>query len=398
MTSTRHALSRRDLLKAFGNLGRANAPAGDVIVVVTLWGGFDGLTAVPPIGDPDYAPSRPSIGVTPSEAVRLDRLFGLHPALAPLVPFYESRRLAVAHAVGIPFPTRSHFQAQADLGQAAPGSSTRTGFLNRMLGRLPGSSALRAVQVGDSVLVASLLGPEPVTTLWDVADFRLDGLQWDPSLPATLSALYRGVVSPVAAEVMTAGTDTITACADLALLAGKTYTPSPGAVYPDGGLSSALKGVAELLKADVGVRIACVDYGDWDFHADLGAPQGGAMALMLGELGQSLAAFVTDLGPLFEHVTVVTISEFGRHAAENGSGGTDHGAGNAMFVLGGGIKGGRVYGRWPGLAPRDLDQNGDLVGTTDYRSVLGEVLLRRCGVGSLSSVFPNFHPTFLGLA
>ncbi|MGH9294919.1 MAG: DUF1501 domain-containing protein, partial [Acidimicrobiales bacterium] len=276
----------------------------------------------------------------------------------------------------------------------APGSSLRTGWLNRVLGTWPGADALRAVQVGDSVLVSSLFGPEMVTTLWEVGSFRLDGEEWTGKvLPRTLSAMYRDVPSPEASAAL----DTLSACASLAPLAGVTYTPRAGVSYPAGGLSSALQGVAQLLKADLGVRIAAVDYGDWDFHADLGAAGSGAMAAMLGELGQSLAAFAADLGPDFERVTVVTVSEFGRRVVENGSGGVDHGHGNAMLILGGKIHGGRVYGRWPSLAPEDLD-GGDLRATTDYRSVLGELLVRRCGVASLESVFPRFTPSFLGLA
>lgn len=162
-------------------------------------------------------------------------------------------------------------------------------------------------------------------------------------------------------------------------------------------LTYGLQGVAQLLKADVGVRIAAVDYGDWDFHAALGKADAGAMAMMLGELGQSLAALAADLGPHLEHVTLVTMSEFGRRVAENGSGGVDHGHGNAMLVLGGRVKGGKVYGKWPMLAPSDL-AGGNLAGTTDYRSVIGEVLVRCCGVGALSGIFPRFTPRFVGLA
>jgi len=391
--TTSTPLSRRALLQALSGRGTADGSGGDILVFVTLWGGFDGLTAVPPVGDADYAPARPTIAVPAGSAIQLDRLFGLHPALAPLKPWWDAEKLAVVHAVGIPYPTLSHFQAQADLGQAAPGSSVKTGFLNRMLGTLPGSSALRAVQIGDSVLVASLLGPEPVTTIWEVGSFQLDGVQWYAGLPKTIGQLYSGVRGPCA----TTARETLKACATLGQFVGKTYTPAEGADYPSGELSSALQGVAQLIKAGVTMRVAAVDYGDWDFHAALGSPEGGAMAVMLEELGGALAAFATDLGPLFDRVTIVTVSEFGRRVAENGSAGVDHGHGNAMLVLGGHVKGGRVYGTWPTLAPSALD-GGDLKGTTDYRDVLAEVLVRRCAVGSLSTVFPRFTPRFLGLA
>ncbi|MGH9294086.1 MAG: DUF1501 domain-containing protein, partial [Acidimicrobiales bacterium] len=174
--------SRRRLLAGLGGLVRAavapEMPPGDTLVVVTLWGGFDGLTALPPIGDVHYDQTRPTIAVPSELALPLDRLFGLHPALGALKPLWDQKRFAAVQAVDIPYPTRSHFQAQADLGQAAPGSSLRTGWLNRVLGTWPGADALRAVQVGDSVLVSSLFGPEMVTTLWEVGSFRLDGEEW----------------------------------------------------------------------------------------------------------------------------------------------------------------------------------------------------------------------------
>ncbi|MGH9303195.1 MAG: DUF1501 domain-containing protein [Acidimicrobiales bacterium] len=401
MAGQQDTLTRRGFLSARPGLSSlvraALAPRlaeGDTLVVVTLWGGLDGLTAFPPVGDPHYAAARPSIAVPREKAVPLDRLFSMHPALAPLKEFWDARKLAVVQAVDIPYPTRSHFQAQADLGQAAPGSSLRSGWLNRVLGTWPGSDALRAVQVGDSVLTSSLVGPEMVTTLWKPDDFRLDGEEWTgPILPQTISELYRGVSSPAA----TAARATLAACARLAPLSGASYKPRLGVHYPPGELGSALEGVASLLKAGLKVRIAAVDYGDWDFHADLGAAGDGAMAAMLAELGGSLAAFATDLGPLLDKVTIVTLSEFGRRVVENGSGGTDHGHGNVMVALGGKIKGGRVYGNWPGLSPSDRD-GGDLRATTDYRSVLGELLVRRCAVASLGPVFPRFRANFLGLA
>lgn len=362
-----------------------------VLVTVLLYGGFDGLTAVPPLGDPHYRPARPTIAVPRSTAISLDGFFALHPELSPLVPFWHSRTLAVVPAAGIPFPTMSHFQAQQDLGQGAPGTSLASGWMNRALGALGESDALAAVQVGSSVLTPSLVGSAPVTTLWEVSNFSLIGESWSPSLPGTLRSLYGGVHSSTRVTAL----DTLSACAGLSGLQHTVYRPANGASYPDSALGGSLEGVAQLIKADVGVRLAAVEYGDWDFHADLGSGPGGAMSLMLADLGRSLAAFARDLGPELERVTVVTMSEFGRRIEENGSRGVDHGHGNAMLVLGG-VRGGRVYGRWPGLAPRSLDE-GNLAGTTDYRDVLAEILIRRCGLASVARVFPRFRPHLLGL-
>lgn len=372
---------------------RAATSGSDVLVVVLLYGGFDGLTAVPPLGDPNYATARRNIAVPASAATQLDAMFGLHPALASLVPWWKSRQLAVVDAVDIPYATLSHFQAQQDLGLAAPGTSLSSGWLNRALGEIGASDALTAVQVGNSVLTQSLEGPSPVTTLWEVGNFSLVGEQWAPQLPAAISSLYSSVTS---ASSGTAN-DTLAACTELASLQGVTYQPANGAAYPASELGDGLKGVAQLIRSGSAVRLAAVEYGDWDFHAGLGAPSGGAMALLLEDLAGSLAAFATDLGSELDRVTVVTLSEFGRRVAENGSGGADHGHGNVMFVLGGGVNGGKVYGTWPGLAPSDLVLDGNLAGTTDYRSVLAEILQRRCGMATLSGVFPNFRPQPVGV-
>ena len=254
--------------------GVAAASSSDVLVVVLLYGGFDGLTAIPPLGDPHYEPARPTIAVSPKDAIQVDRLFGFHPAMAPLVQWWNSKRLAAIHAVGIPFPTMSHFQAQADLGQAAPGTALSSGWLNRALAVLGERDALSAVQVGNSVLTPSLTGPMPVTTLWEVGDFSLVGEQWAPTLASTLRSLYASVGS----SASTTALDTLSACRDLAAQQNVTYRPAGGASYPDGDLGSSMQGVAQLIKAGVGVRIAAVEYGDWDFHADLGTASRGAMA------------------------------------------------------------------------------------------------------------------------
>jgi uncharacterized protein (DUF1501 family) len=364
---------------------------GDTLVLVTLWGGFDGLTAVPPIADPGYASARPSIAVPAGAALPLDSTFAFHPALKPLLPLYNNKQLAVVQAVKTGADNRSHFLAQQELGEAAPGSSLRSGWLNRTLGTWSGTDALRAVQVGDSVMTSSLVGPRPATTLWEVGNFTLAGQQWFSQLPDTMNQLY----SSVSGGQREAALATVSATGQLASL---TASPPPiPQSYPTDGLGPALAGVASLIKAGAGVRIAAVDYGSWDFHGDLGQAGGGAMATMLANLAQSLAAFNADLGSAMGRVTLVTLSEFGRTVVENGSAGVDHGDGNVMFVLGGNVNGGQIYGNWPTIDTDSLTANA-LRGTTDYRSVLGELLVRRCGVGSLTTVFPQFQPSFLGVA
>jgi uncharacterized protein (DUF1501 family) len=369
--------------------------AGDVLVVVSLRGGFDGLSAVVPHGDPEYYKARPNIGVAKSQLLAGDSMFGLHPALAPLLPLWQGGSLAAVHAVGQPNPTRSHFQAMEEMERAAAGTSLRTGWLDRMLGVTGATSPFSGVSVGGAMAPRVLAGPSPDLSLRAVDSFTLAGQSANRPMAATLQALYDGAPA-VLAEPARAVSG---ALATTATLRTAGYSPANGAVYPDGPLGNALRDVARLVKARVGLTAACVDTGDWDMHEGLGAAvKGQQMYEQLGGLATALAAFATDLGPAgMGGVTLLTLSEFGRRVQENGSRGTDHGHGNAMLLLGGNVKGGKVYGRWPGLAPANL-VGGDLAGTTDYRAVIGEVLRRRCGVADVGTVFPGLSPgTALGV-
>lgn len=368
---------------------------GDVVVVLSLRGGFDGLSAVAPVGDPAYGKARPTIAVPASAAIRLDSRFGLHPALAPLKPFWDAGTFGVVHAVGQAAPTRSHFAAMEEMERAAPGTGLRTGWLDRTLGLRPAGTTFRAVQVGGSGASPALAGPTPELALDAVDDFTLSAAWDDQQLVrwrTALAAVHRGAPTSLAAPA----TATLGAVSRTAALKKAGYTPANGASYPDGELGPALRDVARLVKAGVGLQVACVEVGDWDMHAGLGQHHQGWMQSKLDDLARSLTAFATDLGSRMQGVTVVTLSEFGRRVAENGSGGLDHGHGNAVLMLGGGVRGGMVHGRWPGLAAANL-RDGDLAGTTDYRQVLGEVLVRRCGATSLSSVFPGLRPAPIGV-
>ncbi|GAB7050199.1 DUF1501 domain-containing protein [Catenuloplanes indicus] len=365
-------------------LAFAAAPhTGDVLVVLSLRGGFDGLSAVVPIGDPDYYAARPGIAVPKSRIVAGDAMFGLHPALAPLAPLWQSGKLAAVHAVGQAAPNRSHFAAMEELERAAAGTSTRTGWLDRMLGGLGATGALAGVAVGSAQPHRLLAGPSGDLSLRAIDTFTLSG-ESKNKMSTALSALYSGVPAELAAPARSA----VGALAAV----GTVRAVTSDVTYPDTGLGRALRDVGRLIKADAGLVAAAVDSGDWDMHEGLGA----RMHDNLGQLAAALAAFAADTAG--RRVTLLTISEFGRRVAENGSGGLDHGYGNAMFVLGDGVRGGTVHGAWPGLGAGRL-VNGDLAVTTDYRTVIAEILRKRCGVpaAALADVFPGVTGPELGL-
>jgi uncharacterized protein (DUF1501 family) len=372
------------------------AYSGDVLVVLSLHGGVDGLSMIPPIGDPNYAKLRPTIGIPSSLAVPLGGVFGMHPGLAALKPLYDSKKLAVVHAVGGPTGTRSHFKDSEEIERAAPGTTLRTGWLDRVLGVRGAGTAFQAVQLGSSMLPGSLMGPAP-----DLAMTAIDGFAlniWDgyrTQFTNALAAMHAGVAHPVAQQAAT----TLAALSTTAAMKAAGYTPANGAVYPTSALGNALKDLARLIKRGVGLQVATLDYGNWDMHNGLGRPgdASGWMHRQLADVAACLAAFATDMGAGLANVTLVTLTEFGRRAQENGDGGVDHGYGQAVLALGGGLRGGQVYGRWPGLAPANLD-NGDLAMATDYRQILAEVLQKRCSVGSVSTIFPGLTPAPLGLA
>ncbi|MBG0561777.1 DUF1501 domain-containing protein [Actinoplanes aureus] len=368
--------------------------AGDVLVLLSLRGGFDGLSAVVPAGDAAYYSARPGIAVPKSQLIGGDSFFGLHPALAPLLPYWTGGQLAAVHAAGQPAPNRSHFSAMEELERAAPGTSLRTGWLNRMLGTLGSTDPFHAIAMGTARPARVLAGPAPYLGLTSVDDLQLTGEQADRPIAATMAALYAG--APVALSAN--ATQLTGALSRGTRLRTAGYAPANGAVYPGTELGGALRDVARLIKSDVGLMSATVDSGDWDMHENLGtAVPGRRMYDQLKALASALAAFAADLGPDgLRRVTLITISEFGRRVTQNGSGGLDHGYGNAMFVLGGNVRGGKVYGRWPGLTTAQL-RDGDLAVTTDYRAVIGEILRARCGVGDLTGVFPGISASSLGL-
>ena len=371
------------------------AYTGDVLLVLSLRGGFDGLSAVVPAADPHYAGARPGIGIPTGALLPLDATFGLHPALALLKPFWDAGSLAAVHAAGQPDPTRSHFQAMEAMERAAPGASVRTGWLDRVSSAQGAGSAFATVGVGVEANQRALVGPARELLMTSVDGFSLPGdddagerARWTTAL----AAMHQGA----RAEIARPARLTLAAVGTAAALQDPAYVVANGAAYPDGDLGDALRDVARLVQAGVGLRVATVDFGDWDMHQGLGRPDDGWMTRQLTELGAALAAFATDLGSDLGRVTVVTISEFGRRVRENASGGLDHGHGNLMLLLGGGVVGGRVHGAWPGLDPAGL-LDGDLPASNDYRTVLAEILEKRCGVAG-STVFPGLGSARIGLA
>ncbi|MEV4640971.1 DUF1501 domain-containing protein [Actinoplanes sp. NPDC049548] len=373
----------------------AGAYTGDTLVVLSLRGGFDGLSAIAPIGDADYYRARPSIALPKSQVIGGNAMFGLHPALAPLLPLWNNGSLAAVHAVGQPNPTRSHFAAMEEMERAAAGTSVRSGWLDRMLGLTGATGPLAGVSLGSAMPARLLAGPTTDVSMATVDSFTVAGESAKRPMTAALRRMYQSAPELLAAPALAADS-ALTATASVRATA---YTPANGAVYPKTPLGTALRDVARLIKAKAGLVAAAVDSGDWDMHEGLGtAVKGQRMYDNLAETATALAAFAADLGPDgMANVTLVTVSEFGRRVAENASKGVDHGHGNAMLLMGGGVRGGTVYANWPGLAPGAL-VDGDLAATTDYRAVIGEILQKRCGLGSLADVFPGVTPASFGLA
>ena len=371
----------------------AGTDAADLLVVVTLSGGADGLTLVPPLHDPGYASARPGVAVPASRTIPLDRSFGLHPGLRPLLPYWQRRQLAVVHAVGDSDGTRSHFEATVAMDRGVSlGSSVRTGWVDRYLTeRGLSRGAFPALAIG-ARSPGTLAGPAPDLSTWNVSDVRVRAADGRiGAVEHALTDMYAGLPGPVAGAART----TLTSLRSFARV--REHPVKLTSSYGADSLGDGLKQVARVARAGVGLQVACVTGYGWDMHEGMGSSASGYAHDLVSRLGRSLAAFAHDLGPLLARTTIVTVSEFGRRVAQNSSGGVDHGHGSAWLVLGGGIRGGRVYGRWPGLSPQHLD-NGDLRVTTDYRDVLGELVQRRLGLASPRRVFPDHRPQPLGIA
>jgi uncharacterized protein (DUF1501 family) len=363
----------------------------NVIVVLSLRGGADGLSMVVPHADPGYAGNRDRTAIPESTLLARDSGFGLHPSFAPLLPMWQNQTFAAVNAVGMPTPNRSHFSAMEKVEDADPGSAERRGWINRMVGLQGGTSPVQAVQMGGSLIPTSMYGSAPVMGLRELPDLLLTG---DPREEQTHRESLNTVWGGVSGSLGQGARGALEVTRDLRSLGGTVPTPANGARYPAGDLGDALKSTATMIRAQVGARVVTIDYGSWDMHANLGTVTWGPMQSMIRELAGGLAAFFTDLGGLGANVTVVTMSEFGRRVQENGAMGLDHGYGNCMLLLGAGVRGGQYHGAWPGLGDRLVD--GDLAVTRDNRSVISEVLASRVPEVSIPSVFPDFTPEAIG--
>ena len=367
-------------------------PGKKKMVVLFQRGAMDGLNVVVPFGEPNYYRMRPTIAIPEPKrggsdaALDLDGFFGLHPSLQPLLPLFRGGQLAIVQAVGSPDPTRSHFDAQDYMESGTPGlKATDNGWLNRALQNMPEDkpSPFRAVAFGP-YLPRTLQGSAPAVAIADLKQFKMYGPQ--QTVEGGFEAMYSQTVDHAMRGV---GNETFEAIDQLKKINPDSYHPENGAQYPKSRFAQSLQEIAELFKADVGLEVAFLDSGGWDNHVNEGGVQG-QLSNLPKDLGQGIAAFHQDMGDRMGDVVFVSMSEFGRTAHENGNRGTDHGHANCMFVMGGDVKGGRVYTKWPGLNEDQLNQGRDLAVTTDYRSVLGEIISKHLGDKTLASVFPGF--------
>ena len=373
------------------------------LVVVFQRGAADGLNIVVPYREKNYYTMRPNIAIPQNQVIDLDGLFGLHPSMAAFKPLYDQGHLAIVHAAGSPDMSRSHFDAQDYMESGTPGmKNTDDGWLNRALqsedlrGREQ-HTAFRAVALGADV-PRTLAGKIPAIALTNVNNFQVGGR--GPAVTPAASA-FEAMYGTSGDRILHAtGEETFDAVKMLRAANPAQYKPAAGADYPNSEFGNNMKQIAQLLKADLGVEAAFTDVTGWDTHQNQGSVNG-QLANRLGDFSNAIAAFWRDMGDEAANITVVTMSEFGRTAHENGTGGTDHGHANAMFVLGASVKGGKVHGRWPGLAHEQLNEGRDLALTTDYRQVLGELVTRAMGANNLDLVFPGAKMTpnrFLHLA
>ena len=403
-------VSRRVFLKnggfAFVSLGFAPSflsrtafaagPSGRSKQLIAIFqrGAVDGLSVVVPFGEADYYRARPSIAIPrpnsgENAALDLDGFFGFNPRLQALKPLWDRRQLAIVNACGSPDSTRSHFDAQDYMETATPGvKSTADGWLNRYLQARTAEDAtpFRAVAL-TSQLPRMLQGTAPALAMNQIAQFGIRGGQGGEAAGASFETEYAA-----AADHLLNGTgrEAFNAIKMLKSTDPAKYQPANGADYPRSPFGQALRQIAQLTKSNVGLEVAFADVGGWDTHVNQGAAQG-QLANKLDDFSRAIAALVADLGDRLEDTVVLTMSEFGRAVNENGNRGTDHGHGNAMMVIGGGVRGGHVYGKWPGLAAERRYEGRDLAVTTDFRDVFGEIVTRHLGVSNPGAIFPGYN-------
>lgn len=385
---------------AFRQVVYGAEPDGNVVVVLSFRGGADGLSIVVPRGDDwdNLKAWRPNIAVPEAQLLGTDSRFGLHPSLQPLMDMWNAGSFGAVHSVGLPVPNRSHFDAMVEIEDADPGSAARVGWINRVVGLDAAANPEDCISLGATLLPTSMIGPASALGAYRIADLQIADLGTAAATRRqSLSQMWSTSGTSLGGGVRVAvkSVERLSSLVENADDEVHDHWDDP--TYPEGPLKSVLANTAALIRANLGTRMIAIDYGDWDMHEGLGASDSGWMHDHLGHFAASLKAFFDDLGTAASRVTVVTISEFGRRVEENGSGGIDHGYGNAMLLLGAGVKGKQVHGAWPGLAENELE-DGDLAVRQDYRSVLWEVMASRFSdiSGRRAEVFPGFTPEPIG--
>lgn len=383
---------RRNFLKLLGlsvpalQTAFAQAPAkAKTLITIFLRGGVDGLSMVQPSGDPALKSLRKTL--LHDGGTKLDSMFTLHPAMRALEPLYQRKALAVVHAVGQANPSRSHFEAQDFIESGLSGAKRGYGYLNRALAAFPEGVPFRAVAL-QNTLPLSLAGDAQALAFPELRRFKVNGAS---GLGLSFEALYAGAVDEA---LRSSGHDAFESLNAVAGEAWATAEAANGAAYPRGAFGQRMQDLARLIRGDVGLRIGVTELGGFDTHLVQGAAAG-QLANKLKELADGLAAFAVDLGPKFDDVIVVTLTEFGRTARENGTQGTDHGTASSLFVMGGGVRGGRVVADWPGLSK--LYEDRDLAVTTDLRSVLWSAIEASGAPARASDVFPDYSVARLNL-
>jgi uncharacterized protein (DUF1501 family) len=376
--------------------GRQQGGRRKTLIAMFQRGAVDGLNMVVPFGERSYYDLRPAIAIprpgsdNSESALNLDGFFGFHPAMSSLKQLWDSKRLAIVHAAGSPDNTRSHFDAQDYMESATPGrKGTADGWLNRYLQSKtdPTNNIFRAVSLTQN-MPRVMQGKAPALAISNLADFTIRAGKSSASVQGGFEAIYEQTVNDVLGGT---GKDTFEAVNYLKRVNPSQYRPENGAQYPRTPFGNSLLQIAQLIKAGVGLEVAFTDTPglNWDTHVNEGSSRG-QLANLLQQFSNGIAALYADLGQRMDDVVILTMSEFGRTVRENGNRGTDHGHANAMFIAGNGVRGGKVYGQWPGLKSEQLYEGRDLALTTDFRDVFGEIAKKHLGTPNLQAVFPGF--------
>src|SRR6266576_3498487 len=387
--TTAPSFLKRALAETMSATGRRKT-----LIAIFQRGAVDGLNVVVPYGEHSYYDLRPNIAIPKPDggaesALNLDGYFGLHPSLQPFKALWDSKRLAIVHASGSPDSTRSHFDAQDYMESATPGvKSTQDGWLNRYLQSKADQqkSLFRAVSMTQN-MPRAMQGKAPTLAISNLADFSIRAGQSSASMQGGFEAMYDQTVDDA---LHGTGRETFEAVNYLKQVNPAQYKAENGANYPRTPLGNALLQIAQLIKAGVGLEVAFTDIGGWDTHVNEGNQQG-QLSNLLRQFSQAIGALFTDLGQRMDDVVILTMSEFGRTVKENGNRGTDHGHANAMFVVGNSVRGGKVYGDWPGLKNDQLNEGRDLALTTDFRNVFGEIAQKHLGATNMKTVFPGYE-------